>query len=135
MKSVKVGPTDFSIEYVPLNDELFGDFSYINSRIRIEENLKGTALVDTVLHEILHAIWKLGQLKDKREELELLAQALLEKEVLLKSDVERLVGARPFDADGVHATESKPEPTSNMEGNPTATKQSEKDSDSPIVPE
>ena len=39
MKSVKVGPTDFSIEYVPLNDELFGDFSYINSRIRIEENL------------------------------------------------------------------------------------------------
>ena len=68
MKSVKVGPTDFSIEYVPLNDELFGDFSYINSRIRIEENLKGTALVDTVLHEILHAIWKLGQLKDKRED-------------------------------------------------------------------
>lgn len=68
MKSVKVGPTDFSIEYVPLNDEIFGDFSYINSRIRIEENLKGTALVDTVLHEILHAIWKLGQLKDKRED-------------------------------------------------------------------
>tara|TARA_R110001606_G_scaffold99217_1_gene219024 strand:- start:452 stop:751 length:300 start_codon:yes stop_codon:yes gene_type:complete len=68
MKSVKVGPTDFSIEYVPLNDELFGDFSYINSRIRIEQNLKGTALVDTVLHEILHAIWKLGQLKDKRED-------------------------------------------------------------------
>ena len=68
MKSVKVGPTDFSIEYVPLNDELFGDFSYINSRIRIEENLKGTALVDTVLHEILHAMWKLGQLKDKRED-------------------------------------------------------------------
>ena len=68
MKSVKVGPTDFSIEYVPLNEELFGDFSYINSRIRIEENLKGTALVDTVLHEILHAIWKLGQLKDKRED-------------------------------------------------------------------
>lgn len=68
MKSVKVGPTDFSIEYVPLNEELFGDFSYINSRIRIEQNLKGTALVDTVLHEILHAIWKLGQLKDKRED-------------------------------------------------------------------
>ena len=68
MKSVKVGPTDFSIEYVPLNEELFGDFSYINSRIRIEENLKGSALVDTVLHEILHAIWKLGQLKDKRED-------------------------------------------------------------------
>lgn len=38
-------------------------------------------------------------LKDKRDELEKLAQALLEKEVLLKSDVERLVGPRPEGAD------------------------------------
>ena len=35
-------------------------------------------------------------LKDKRSELEVLAGALLEKEVLLKSDVERLIGRRPF---------------------------------------
>jgi|TARA_R110000772_G_scaffold218902_1_gene329491 hypothetical protein len=68
MKSIKVGPTDFSVEYVPLNEELFGDFSYITSRIRIEENLKGPPLVDTVIHEVLHAIWKLGQLKDKKED-------------------------------------------------------------------
>jgi len=34
-------------------------------------------------------------LRDRRNELELLAQQLLEKEVLLKSDVERLVGPRP----------------------------------------
>jgi len=34
-------------------------------------------------------------LKDKRSELNALAQALLEKEVLLKSDVERLIGQRP----------------------------------------
>ncbi len=34
-------------------------------------------------------------LRDRRHELELLAQQLLEKEVLLKSDVERLVGPRP----------------------------------------
>ena len=46
-------------------------------------------------------------LTEKREELELLAQVLLEKEVLLKSDVERLVGARPFDVDDVIPTESK----------------------------
>ena len=35
-------------------------------------------------------------LTERRNELELLAQALLEKEVLLKSDVERLIGPRPF---------------------------------------
>ncbi|MEM1121552.1 MAG: AAA family ATPase, partial [Bacteroidota bacterium] len=37
-------------------------------------------------------------LREKRHELELLAQQLLEKEVLLKSDVERLVGPRPAGA-------------------------------------
>ncbi len=35
-------------------------------------------------------------LKEKREELEILASRLLEKEVLLKSDVEELIGPRPF---------------------------------------
>ncbi len=36
-------------------------------------------------------------LEERRDELEILANALLEKEVLLKSDVERLIGARPAD--------------------------------------
>ena len=35
-------------------------------------------------------------LSDHREELEILARQLLETEVLLKSDVERLIGVRPF---------------------------------------
>ena len=35
-------------------------------------------------------------LKERRNELELLAGQLLEKEVLLKSDVERLIGRRPY---------------------------------------
>jgi cell division protease FtsH len=35
-------------------------------------------------------------LRERRNELELLAQRLLEKEVLLKSDVERLIGPRPY---------------------------------------
>ena len=35
-------------------------------------------------------------LKDKSKELEILAKALLEREVLLKEDVERLIGPRPF---------------------------------------
>ncbi|MEN0004908.1 MAG: ATP-dependent zinc metalloprotease FtsH [Bacteroidota bacterium] len=37
-------------------------------------------------------------LTERRNELEILAQALLDKEVLLKSDVERLIGPRPFEA-------------------------------------
>ena len=36
-------------------------------------------------------------LKERREELEILAKTLLEKEVLLKSDVEKLIGPRPVD--------------------------------------
>ncbi|RMF27038.1 MAG: ATP-dependent metallopeptidase FtsH/Yme1/Tma family protein [Bacteroidetes bacterium] len=36
-------------------------------------------------------------LKEKRQELEVLAKALLEREVLLKSDVEKLIGPRPFE--------------------------------------
>jgi cell division protease FtsH len=38
-------------------------------------------------------------LKDKRKELEILANALLEKEVILKSDVIKLIGERPFKED------------------------------------
>ena len=35
-------------------------------------------------------------LTERKKELNILAQQLLEKEVLLKSDVERLIGPRPF---------------------------------------
>jgi cell division protease FtsH len=35
-------------------------------------------------------------LQDRKHELEVIAKALLEKEVLLKSDVERLIGPRPY---------------------------------------
>ena len=34
---IKVGGMDIDVLRVPLNGEMFGDFSYINSRIRIEE--------------------------------------------------------------------------------------------------
>ena len=36
-------------------------------------------------------------LRDKRKELDALAQLLLEKEVLFKDDLEKLIGKRPFD--------------------------------------
>jgi len=57
------------------------------------------ALID---HEARNVIEKaydrtIKLLKEKREQLEIIARELLEKEVLLKSDVERLIGPRPFD--------------------------------------
>ena len=52
-------------------------------------------------------------LTEKRHELNLLAQTLLEKEVLHKSDLERLIGKRPFAEEEkfehAHATEPKKE--------------------------
>lgn len=37
-------------------------------------------------------------LVDKRDELEIIAQELLEKEIIFQTDLERLIGKRPFDA-------------------------------------
>ncbi|RYD95329.1 MAG: peptidase M41, partial [Sphingobacteriales bacterium] len=49
-------------------------------------------------------------LTEKRAQVELLAEKLLDKEVLFQSDVEALIGARPFEThkplaeDGIEAT-------------------------------
>ena len=66
---VRIGPFDVNITFVSLNGEMFGDFSYMHSRIRIEKSLRGSILVDTLLHEIFHAMYAVGQLqrKDKEE--------------------------------------------------------------------
>ena len=55
-------------------------------------------LIDDEVRKLVEAQYLRAQelLKERSNELELLAQALLEKEVLLKSDVERLIGPRPF---------------------------------------
>ncbi len=39
----------------------------------------------------------MGMLRDKREQLETIAQELLEKEILFQGDLERLIGKRPYD--------------------------------------
>ena len=66
---VRIGPFNISIVFVSLNGEMFGDFSYMHSRIHIEKSLRGSILVDTLLHEIFHAIYAVGQLqrRDKEE--------------------------------------------------------------------
>lgn len=58
-------------------------------------------------------------LKDKRKELEILANALLEKEVLLKSDVERLIGPRPSDAKKNESGPVSDDPAEAQEPEPT----------------
>ena len=62
---------------------------------------KTATLIDSEVRDMIEAQYKRAQklLKNKRAELNLLAEALLENEVLLKSDVERLVGTRPEGVD------------------------------------
>ncbi len=55
-------------------------------------------LIDDEVRQMIDIQYERAQklLEDKREELTILAHQLLQKEVLLKSDVERLIGLRPF---------------------------------------
>ncbi len=55
------------------------------------------AMIDEEVRQLAESQYERAQalLKDKKKELEILANALLEKEVLLKSDVERLIGHPP----------------------------------------
>lgn len=56
-------------------------------------------------------------LKDKRKELDALANLLLEKEVLFKDDLERLIGKRPFDTREEGITTNPPDASAeNVEG-------------------
>jgi cell division protease FtsH len=60
-------------------------------------------LIDDEVRILIEAQYQIAQdlLTEKRHELNQLAATLLEKEVLLKSDVERLIGARPVPEDAL----------------------------------
>jgi len=64
---IKVGAIDIDIFFIPGDNESFGDFTYLKTQIRIDSRLEGGALVDTLLHELFHAIWAVGQLKSKAQ--------------------------------------------------------------------
>lgn len=57
------------------------------------------SLIDSEVRKMVESQYVRAQelLTEKREELEIIAKHLLGKEVLLKSDVEKLVGPRPFE--------------------------------------
>ncbi|HMP31221.1 MAG TPA: AAA family ATPase, partial [Saprospiraceae bacterium] len=55
-------------------------------------------LIDEEVRKLIESQYERAQklLMEKRDELNILASTLIEKEVLLKSDVTRLIGPRPF---------------------------------------
>jgi AFG3 family protein len=58
-------------------------------------------LIDDEVRKLLESQYQRAQslLREHRDDLELLATELLEREVLLKSDLEKLIGPRPIDAE------------------------------------
>lgn len=70
-------------------------------------------------------------LKDKRKELEVLAKALLEHEVLVKSDLEKLIGKRPYDSEQISDSPEAPISESPNDNNGNL----KKESPNPVKPE
>ena len=56
----------------------------------------------------------------KKQQVEKLAEALLEKEVLFQSDVEALIGKRPFEEKKVVQVNEEPHPSASENGPPRA---------------
>ena len=55
--------------------------------------------IDAEVRNLIEGAYQrtLDLLKDKRDKLEILAKELLEKEIIFQTDLERLIGKRPFD--------------------------------------
>ncbi len=70
-------------------------------------------LIDDEVRKLVESQYLRAQnlLKERHKELELLAQALLEKEVLLKSDVEKMIGPRPAESNDTMHKNGKAEGT------------------------
>jgi len=66
-----------------------------------------SAMIDEEVRKLVNSQYERAQklLLERKDELEKLAQQLLDKEVLLKSDVERLIGKRPHE-DNPHKTQT-----------------------------
>lgn len=80
-------------------------------------------IIDSEVRGLLDEQYERAQnlLREHRRELELLANALLEKEVLLKSDVERLIGRRPYSVDPLAHPNGLPHPAAPNEQAETQT--------------
>ena len=85
-----------------MNDKI-GNISYYDSKPSDYNFNKpySEATAETIDHEVRQIVDKAYQLSknlllDKKNELELVAKELLEKEIIFQNDLERLIGKRPF---------------------------------------
>ncbi len=70
-KSVRVGPHDIKITILPAADmaDDFGTIEMANLEMRLcDQYAAGSMAVDTVLHEVLHAIWHVSLKETQAEE-------------------------------------------------------------------
>jgi predicted metal-dependent peptidase len=71
-KSVLVGPHTVQIEplsaQVALSNGIHGDFNSVLMRIRVDTSLPESMVLDTLLHEIAHAIYAIYHLEDTDSE-------------------------------------------------------------------
>ena len=100
------------ISYFGMNEEV-GQVSFyglMNGQWQKPYSDGTASMIDAEVRKLADQQYLRAQqlLKDKAKELEILAKALLEREVLLKDDVERLIGSRPF-ADVSHEEEESEE--------------------------
>lgn len=86
-----------------MNDKI-GNISFYDSKQSDYNFTKpySDATAEKIDHEVRLLVDKayqhvMSMLRDKRESLEIIAQELLEKEILFQSDLERLIGKRPFE--------------------------------------
>ena len=88
-------------------NEQVGNVSYygmMNESFNRPYSDNTATLMDNEVRKLADAAYERAKklLTKYRTELETLAKQLLEKEVLLKSDVERLIGVRPFETEPLH---------------------------------
>ncbi|TAE42234.1 MAG: ATP-dependent metallopeptidase FtsH/Yme1/Tma family protein [Runella slithyformis] len=92
-----------------LNDKL-GNMSYYDSKqseyaFNKPYSEETARMIDEEVRKIIDEAYQRCRvlLSDKREELETIAQKLLEKEILFQSDMEDLIGKRPFERETAYA--------------------------------
>jgi len=89
-----------------MNDKI-GNVSFYDSKSSSDYSFTkpySDATANTIDEEVRNLITECYDrtktlLTDKREELEIIAQELLSKEIIFQNDLERLIGKRPFDND------------------------------------
>ena len=66
--SVKVGPHVIDIFQTPEISEYFGKYHYARNLIELTvDGVHESIIGDTLIHEILHAIWKMSQINQMME--------------------------------------------------------------------